>query len=310
MIAVVGSINMDLVVEVPRMPQQGETLQGQRASFYPGGKGANQAVAAARLGADVAFFGKLGGDAFGEQLLRGLEDNGVDVSAVEFEQDVSSGLANIWVTDNGENAIVLAPGANAEVDRSYVDRNFKSIAQSEVLLLQLEIPLKTIEYLLRSLPNDKPTVILDPAPAQDLSCLPLERIDILTPNQLELAAITGSEDIEEGSRQLLTRGVKHILCTAGTKGGYWTSLERAAHFPAYEVEPVDTTAAGDAFNGALAWALQTRSLDESIRVANAAGALATTRKGARPSLPTLDELKQFLDTMSSTDSRDRSGHQA
>jgi len=309
MIAVVGSINTDLVVEVPRMPRPGETLQGQRASFYPGGKGANQAVAAARLGAGVAFFGKLGEDTFGEQLLRGLTENGVDVSAIGLEENVSSGLANIWVTDDGENAIALTPGANAQVDRSYVDRNFKSIAQSEVLLLQLEIPLKTIEYLLRSLPSSKPTVILDPAPAQDLSCLPLERIDILTPNQLELASITGSEDIEEGLRQLLARGVKHILCTLGNKGAYWASQQRAVHVPAYKVEPIDTTAAGDAFNGALAWALLTTPIDEAVRWANAAGALATTRKGAQPSLPTLDELKQFLDTMSSTDSRGRSGHQ-
>ncbi len=307
MIAVVGSINMDLVVEVPRMPRPGETLQGRRVSFYPGGKGANQAVAAARLGADVAFFGKLGGDSFGEQLLRGLKENGVDVSAIELKENVSSGLANIWVTDDGENAIALTPGANAQVDRSYVDRNFKSIAQSDALLLQLEIPLKTIEYLLRSLPSSEPTVILDPAPAQDLSSLPLERIDILTPNQLELAAITGSEDIEEGSRQLRARGVKHILCTVGHKGAYWASLERTAHFPAYKVEPIDTTAAGDAFNGALAWALLRRSLDEAINWANAAGALATTRKGAQPSLPTLDELKQFRDAMSSKTSGKRSG---
>lgn len=295
MIAVVGSINMDLVVEVPRIPRPGETIHGRRVSRYPGGKGANQAVAAARLRVETALFGKLGRDMFGDELLRSLEENGVDVSAVKFEDDVASGLATIWVSDDGENAIALAPGANALVDGAYVDRILDHVANADVLLLQLEIPLEAIRHLLHRLPKERPLVILDPAPASDLSSLLLWRIDILTPNKGELEAITGCDDIEQGAHQLLSRGIGNVICTAGEEGAYWISPEGASSFPAPLVTPIDTTAAGDAFNGALAWALLTKPINEAIPWANAAAALATTRKGAQPSLPTLDELKAFLD---------------
>ncbi|MBU1049940.1 ribokinase [Candidatus Bipolaricaulota bacterium] len=292
MIAVLGSINMDLVVSVPRFPSPGETLHGSEVGYYCGGKGANQAVAAARLGADVRLFGKVGDDAFGDRLLDGLRSHRVDVDAVECESGCATGLASIWVNDAGENAIVLAAGANDRVDDAYVECRGAAIRAASILLLQLEIPIKTIAHMLLRLPRNKMTVILDPAPACDLSVLPLDRIDILTPNEHELRLISGKESLEEGAFDLLDRGAKHVVCTMGHAGAVWFSSDGTmAHFSAPEVAVVDTTAAGDAFNGALAWALQTRSLEDAIAYGVRAGALATTKRGAQESLPTLHAIE-------------------
>jgi len=294
-IAVLGSINMDFVCEVPRFPQHGETLRGLSFARYPGGKGANQAVAAARLGAQVFFYGKVGDDFFGRELLQSLTENGVSVETVEREGNTSSGIALIWVAENGKNAIVYVPGANALVNTAYIDRMLSRLVAAKVLLLQLEIPLETIAYVLRYLPTKNPFVILDPAPAQDISSLSLERVDIITPNRGELTALTGEEDVKKAGRRLLDLGVGLVICKAGAEGAYLITRESFRHFPAFPVNPVDTTAAGDAFNGALAVALaEGRSLEEAIIWANAAGALATTRKGAQPSLPYRKELEAFL----------------
>ncbi len=293
MICVVGSINTDLVIEVDVIARPGETIEGKNLTRYPGGKGANQAVAAARLGAQVAMFGKVGTDPFGDDLYAELLTNGVDTQNVE-RADTSSGLAVISVAKSGENAITVVAGANVLVDPDYIDDHLELLSNCDILLLQLEIPLDTIGYLLRSLPAERPFVILDPAPAQDISHLLLERIDVLTPNEYELDLLTGASDIEGGSRLLVSRGVKNVICTAGAKGAYLTTSNESTYFPAFPVEPIDTTAAGDAFNGALAWALQTRPLNEAIPCACAAGALATTKKGAQPSLPQLSALEKIL----------------
>jgi len=291
MIAVLGSINMDVVIRVPRFPGPGETLTGTDATYYSGGKGANQAVAAARLGAEVRLFGKVGDDDFGGRLLVELRENKVIVDAVEREPNCLSGLASIWVNADGENAIALAAGANGRVDGEYLDRCFDEISRADFLLLQLEIPIETIATLLKRLPADGPTVILDPAPAQDLSLLPLDRIDILTPNEHELRLISGSKSLEEGAFQLLDRGAKNVICTLGGKGAIWFSGDGTmAHYSAPEVEVIDSTAAGDAFNGALAWALQTKPLEDAIAQAVIAGSLATTKCGAQAALPELQEL--------------------
>jgi ribokinase len=295
MIAVLGSVNMDLVLRVPRFPAPGETLSGTEAATYAGGKGANQAVAAARLGADVRFFGKVGDDAFGDRLLSESGGSGVDVESVERELDCASGLASIWVNEAGENAITLAPGANGRVDESYLLRHLETICSADILLLQLEIPIETIAQLLRRLPKGRPIAILDPAPAQDLSQLPLSRIDILTPNEHELRLISGKDSVEEGAFQLIDRGVNNVICTLGAQGAIWFSADGAmSHFSSPEVEVVDTTAAGDAFNGALAWALQTSSLEDAIAQAVIAGALATTKSGAQASLPDREDMRTFF----------------
>ncbi len=291
MIAVLGSINMDVVVRVPRFPGPGETLTGTDVAYYSGGKGANQAVAASRLGAEVRFFGKVGDDHFGDRLLAELREHKVNVDAVEHEPDCTSGLASIWVNAEGENAIALAAGANGRIDGEYLDRYFDQISKADTLLLQLEIPIETIAELLKRLPTDGPTVILDPAPAQDLSLLPLEHIGILTPNEHELRLISGTDAIEEGAFLLLDRGVKNVICTLGEKGAIWFSGDGTmAHFSAPEVDVIDSTAAGDAFNGALAWALQTKPLEDAIAQAVIAGSLATTKCGAQAALPELQEL--------------------
>lgn len=292
---VFGSANMDVVMEVPRLPRLGETLSGRRAALYPGGKGANQAVGAARLGGEVAFCGKVGRDAFGETLLAGLRGAGVDTSAVGIEAGVATGVACIFVTSAGENAIALSPGANARVDKRYAEALLARLSAASVLLLQLEIPTATTGHLLRRLPLKRPLVILDPSPAQDLSGLPLARIDILTPNRGELEALTGRSDPRDGGRRLVEQGVRNVICKAGADGAYWICEGRSVHVPAVPIDPVDTTGAGDAFNAALAWGVQSMSIGRTLPWAVAAGALAATRPGAQPSLPTREELDTFRD---------------
>jgi ribokinase len=293
MIAVLGSANVDMVTEVPRIPRPGETVLARAFEQYSGGKGANQAVAAARLGEHVAFFGNVGRDSFGDEILSRLRTDGIDVSGVEQVEGTSTGLASIWVDAQGENAIAYTPGANAAVDAAYVDRVFDRIVSADVILLQFEIPMDAIAYLLRKLPSDRPTVIIDPAPAQDISCLPLHRIDVLTPNETELFALTHERDIPAAARRLLDRGVRAVVCKAGGQGAFWVSTV-SLHVAAPVVHPVDTTAAGDAFNGALAGVIGTHKTEQALQWANAVGALTTTRRGAQPSLPTRQAVCAFL----------------
>ena len=310
-IAVLGSINMDLVVRVVRFPKAGETIQAEALQQFPGGKGANQAVGSARLGVVTALYAKVGADPFGQQLLRSLQQDKVLTQEIIVQSDVPTGVAIIWVDRQGENMIVISPGANGQVDQAYVDYVLPKIVQADVLLLQLEIPIGTIAYLLERLPSERPFVILDPAPVRDLSSLALERVDLLTPNLIELELLAqksvwggsagGTRSIDEKVLQKVmallagrTR-VRGLICKAGEQGAYLFRAGRFRHFSAYPVNVVDTTAAGDAFNAGLAVAFaEGRSLEEAIRFANAAGALAVTKEGAQPSLPRREEVEAFL----------------
>jgi len=299
-IAVLGSLNMDLTMEVERLPRPGETVPGRAFQRYPGGKGNNQAIAAVRLGAEVALFGRVGQDRYGEELVSAAQKAGVDTSGVERLPDASTGVALILVGPEGQNVIGYAPGANGRVDEEYARRILPKLTETDVLLLQLEVPLAPLAFILRRLPPDRPLVILDPAPARDLSPLPLARVDYLTPNREELAALTGVEATDRGeltkaAQELLSAGTRNLVIKADREGAYLAESGGVTRFPAYRVEAVDATAAGDAFNAALGVMLaEGKGPYEAIGYANAAAALTVTRKGASSSLPTRTEVQEFL----------------
>jgi len=298
MIAVVGSVNLDLVVPVPHHPRPGETVLGGALAEHPGGKGANQAVAAARLGAQVAMVAMVGADPVGERLRKALELEGVDVERVLLEQEhgLASGQALIAVDNgSGENSIIVSPGANSALGPEHCAAAGALLRDASVTLLQQEIPGETVEAAARLAAG---LVLLNPAPARPLSAALLEMVDVLLPNREELAALVGEplpdlHAVADAARTL--RGPAAVVVTLGADGALLCE-EGAIHLvPALPVTPVDTTAAGDAFCGALAVALaEGRPLHEAVRRANAAAALATTRPGAQPSLPTRAEVERLL----------------
>ncbi len=300
-IAVVGSLNMDLVVRSPRFPRPGETLIGGPFQTAPGGKGANQAVAAARMGGQVRMVGRVGADDFGESLLAGLARDGVDHRHVRHDPDSASGTATIIVDQSGQNCIVVAPGANARLTVEDVDAAEADIASARVLLLQLQSPLIAVTRAATLARSHGVHVLLNPAPAQPLPPELLACVDILTPNESETASLTGlpvatQADLESAARALQRMGPPVIILTLGERGALLAlGGDQIDHFPAFAVTPVDTTAAGDAFVGALAVALaEGRPLPEAVHWGNAAGALATARPGAQPSLPTRAEVEALL----------------
>lgn len=306
-VIVVGSLNMDLVVRVPRWPQPGETLTGQSFATFLGGKGYNQALAARRAGSQVAFVGKLGRDAFGDQFEAALQQDGLDYRYISRTDEASTGVANIIVEPNGLNSIMLVPGTNGLLSASDVVAAASVFEGAKVLLLQLETPLDTAITAARLARAAGATVILTPAPAPAIP-LPtelLQLIDILVPNEIEVfqlaglprPAASGESSFPErvAANSLLQQGVKAVLVTLGGRGALLVTPDKTAHFPGYQVEVVDTTAAGDAFTGTLATGLaHGLSIEEAIKPANAAGALACTRPGSGASLPTAAQVQAFL----------------
>ncbi len=300
-ILVIGSSNTDMVVKAPRLPVGGETVTGSSFVMAAGGKGANQAVAAARLGAEVTFLTRLGPDMFGDQALDGYRREGIRTELIVRDANQHTGVALIIVDDAGENLIAVAPGANLRLRPEDVDRAAEHLRAAQVVMLQLEVPLETVRRAILLANAGGVPVILDPAPAPDrpLDGELLSGVAYLTPNETEAQRLTDIEVVDEDSARaaaarLLEAGTRHVIVTMGAKGALVADGEQMLMVPGRRVEALDSTAAGDAFNGGLAVALaRGLGLADAVREACLVGALSTTRLGAQPSLPTADELAAF-----------------
>ena len=299
-IVVVGSSNTDLVLRLNRIPRPGETRGDGEYFSAPGGKGANQAVAAARAGGRVSFVARLGRDAFGDQALAGFQRDRLDTQFIRRDRRSPSGVALIFVSRQGENSIGVAPGANAALSPADVRRAARAIAAADVLLVQLEIPLPTVEAAVALAVRVGTPVVLNPAPARPLPAKLLRQISILTPNESEAAQLSGVEvrnvrTATQAARVLRQQGVGTVIVTLGARGVVAVSAAGTIRVPAFRVRPVDTTAAGDVFNGALAVALgEGQPLSDAIRFASAAAALSVTRAGAQPSAPRRAAIRRLL----------------
>lgn len=300
-VVVFGSINLDLVVEVPHLPVKGETVIGNRFFSATGGKAANQAVAVAKLGAPVYSVGRVGSDSFGQVLLENLQTAGVDTRGVTIDPDTHSGVASIVVDERGDNAIACAAGANNLVRERELQEFQALLPQTKVILLELGIPLPTVMEALRRAQGSNCTIILDPAPAQ--SKLPEElyqMVDIITPNEIEASQLVGfTVDGITTARQaasfLHQMGAKTVIITLGSQGAFCSTGEENYWVRPIPVRAIDTVAAGDAFNGALAVALaEGKSLREAIQWGNVAGALTVTKRGAQASLPLRESFLELL----------------
>lgn len=296
-IVIVGSFNTDLTAYCERMPRPGETVNGRRFVTGPGGKGSNQAVAAARLGAEVTFIGRVGQDVFAEIALNTWKKEGINTQYVIRDPDNATGVAPIWVDDHGENSIIVILGANLNMKQSDVDAAADVIAQADVLITQLEINYDITAYALKVAKQKGIRTILNPAPAGKLPPDVVALADIMTPNETELEVLSGKTgaDTDAAARSLLTSDQQTVVVTQGAAGARWVRKNGSKLIPTYSVKVVDTTGAGDAFNGGLAVALaEGRDLDAAIAFANATAAMCVTRPGTAPSMPKRQEVEDLL----------------
>lgn len=299
-IVVVGSSNTDMVIKLERIPEPGETVLGGKFTVAAGGKGANQAVAASRAGGDVHLIACLGDDIFGEQAVDGFREDGINVEHLTRVAGSPSGVALIFVDRSGENSIAVASGANALLSPDHIQSAKDLITNADILLLQLETPLESIRTAIELASDHGVRIILNPAPARPLDAALLQRISILTPNESEVQTLTRIEVTDErGARKaacnLLSKGIETVLITMGPRGVWTATREFQRSVPSFPVDPIDTTAAGDVFNGALAVSLaEATPLLEALRFANAAAALSVIKMGAQPSAPERREIDAFL----------------
>ncbi|WP_207261465.1 ribokinase [Desulfovibrio sp. Huiquan2017] len=297
---VLGSVNADHILRVEDFPRPGETVIGHGYQVLPGGKGANQAVAAARLGADVGFIACVGDDDFGVRILERFRDDGIDTAAVRVVPDTPTGIALIQIAAGGENSIVISPEANGCLTPDVLGPRLELLQRADTILMQLESPLATIELAARKAREYGVTVVLNPAPAQPLADSLLADVSVITPNETEAELLTGVRVATESDARLAAgvlhdKGVETVIITLGGNGAFLSTAGVSRRVPGYEVAPVDTTAAGDTFNGALVAALQ-QGLDMAgaVRFAHAAAAISVTRLGAQTSIPYRAEVDRFI----------------
>lgn len=291
---------MDLVTTVNKLPRPGETITGNSFHNFPGGKGANQAVAAGKLGGNVAMFGKLGNDNIATQYLDVFREFSINTKGITIERETHSGIAVIEVDAGGENRIIVVPGANGLIDRNFIDAKYDELLTSDIILLQLEIPIDSVEYLLQKLHGKNKIIILDPAPATELNGDFYKDLDFITPNETEMELLTGcsinsKEDLLFGANKLLNKGVKNVIAKVGAKGAFLINHQGIEEIKGFQVKAIDTTAAGDTFNGAFAYSLSKNNpVKESVRFACAAAALSTTGLGAQGAMPTLVQVEELM----------------
>ncbi|SJZ55830.1 ribokinase [Garciella nitratireducens] len=299
MITVIGSLNMDLVINTNKIPRPGETVIGKNFKQIPGGKGANQADAAAKLGAQVNMIGAIGKDSIGDKLKMHLKQDGVNIQSIVEKEGKSTGVATVIVEESGNNAITVIPGANYELQIKDVQKYREIIINSDILVTQLEIPQDAVKEALKIAKQERKITILNPAPAAELDKDILKYVDILTPNETELEYLSGHKtdtfkNVEIAGKTLLNQGIKKLVVTLGEKGCLYICENKTKYFPAYKVKTVDTTAAGDGFNAALAVSLSKgETIEEAIKFATKVAAMTVTKEGAQISLPLKKEVDHF-----------------
>jgi ribokinase len=305
-IVVVGSFMMDLVIKAERRPKRGETLIGQSFSMFVGGKGFNQALAAARLGADVTMIGRLGNDDFGRRFLNVMNEEKIDARSVSLDDAASTGIGSPVIDAQGDNSIIIVPGANMNLTPEHIRAAAESIRGADLLMMQLEIPLETVQAAAEIAAQAGVPILLNPAPARALPDQLLGLITVLTPNETEAELLTGQNVADDTSAGLAAgllhqRGIKNVVLTLGARGAFLSDGQKSQRIAGYTVKVIDTTAAGDAFCAGLAVQLAGRQpIETAVTYANAVGALATTVLGTGPAMPTAAKVQEFIQNQSSS----------
>jgi ribokinase len=299
-ILVIGSFMTDLVVQTSKVPVEGETIIGNTFNRFTGGKGANQAVAAARLGGDVTMIGKLGEDDFGREHIDALKFENINHHSILFDSQASTGVGNVVIDSNGNNRIIVVPGANLKLSEKDIEAFENVIINSDIVVLQLEVPIKTVYKSIELANKHGKTIILNPAPAQPIDQKYMDKVDYFVPNETEASLLTNIEvsnleTAEKAAEALLLQGYKNVIITLGSKGVIFKNNTEMKFVKAYTVKAVDTTAAGDSFIGSFAYGLSNNmSIEQSLNLAVAASALTVTKLGAQPSLPKIDDVNELL----------------